>query len=323
MHKKNKTQNVLVIGDAGVDIIVHLPKIQKDNKTDFKEPFIIGGGTSANTAVSLKRLGINTSFLGTIGDDAQGKQVIDDFKNEGVNIDHLIVDRQVNTFSTFAFIDPLGERHPFIWPKNDLGFQKLDLSQIDDNAIHNATWIHSSGISMIDDTSARHSIINIFKQAKKRSIPTSFDLNLRVTDEIDPDYKNAIIETIKYSDYVLGSGEDEFYYLHPQKNWLDSAKQFSSKDRVLIVRMGDQGSIAIQGPKIIKSGAYPANVVDTLGAGDTYNAGFIASRLMRNDLSTSLSKANAVAAFNVTKKGARSSPTQEELEQFINEHTKH
>ncbi|WP_188206848.1 carbohydrate kinase family protein [Alkalibacillus aidingensis] len=320
MPNTTQSPNVLVIGDAGVDIIVHLPKIQYESSkvTDFKEPTIVGGGTSANTAVALKRLGVNTSFLGTIGDDAHGKYVMDEFQNEGVNIDQVIVDPQVHTFSIFAFIDEFGERYPYVWPKKDLGFQKLDLDQVNVEAIRHASWVHSSGISMMDDTSSRHSIIEIFRIAHHEGIPTSLDLNLRVMDgELDPDYKQAIIEVMNYCDYVLGSGEDEFYYLDPQENWLDSVKTFASNDRTIIARMGDEGSFAIQGSSVIKSAAYPVQVVDTLGAGDTYNAGFIAARLSGENIQDSLSQANAVAAYSVSKEGARSSPTGDELERFL------
>ncbi|MDQ0159304.1 carbohydrate kinase family protein [Alkalibacillus salilacus] len=313
----NQNSYVLVIGDAGVDIVVHLPEFDENGKADFKEPFLLGGGTSANTAVALSRLAMSTSFLGTIGDDAQGKQVIEDFKQEGVNIDHLIVNNDLNTFSTFAFIDENGERHPYIWPKRDLAFQSLNRDQIKDNIFQNVSWVHSSGISMLENTSARQTILSLFKEAKELGLTTSFDLNLRVDDEFDPDYHQAIIETIQHSDYILGSGENEFHYLSPEQHWLDTIKQLVSANQTFIARMGDQGSLAVQQSNTIEASGFPIQVVDTLGAGDIFNAGFIYACMKGYSTEESLKYANATAAFSVNKEGARSSPTIDELEKFL------
>ncbi|NIK12033.1 carbohydrate kinase family protein [Alkalibacillus almallahensis] len=308
---------VLVIGDAGIDIVVHLPEISEDGKADFKEPFLLGGGTSANTAVALSRLAMSTSFLGTIGDDAQGKQVIEELQHEGVNIDHLMVNNDLNTFSTFAFIDQDGERHPYIWPKHDLAFQSLNRNQLNHNIFQNVSWVHSSGISMLEDTSARQTILSLFKEAKELGLTTSFDLNLRVDSDLDSDYYKAIMETIQYTDYVLGSGEDEFHYLSTEQNWLDTVKQLVSANQTFIARMGDQGALAVQQANTIKASGYPIGVVDTLGAGDIFNAGFIYACMKGYSIEESLKYANATAAFSVRKEGARSSPTIDELETFL------
>ncbi|WP_411954650.1 carbohydrate kinase family protein [Alkalibacillus sp. S2W] len=308
---------VLVIGDAGVDIVVHLPEISGDGKADFKEPFLLGGGTSANTAVALSRLAMSISFLGTIGDDAPGKQVIEELQQEGVNIDHLMVNHDLNTFSTFAFIDQNGERHPYIWPKHDLAFQSLKRDNIKDNIFQNVSWVHSSGISMLEDTSARQTILSLFKEAKELGLTTSFDLNLRVDSDLDSDYYRAIIETLQYTDYVLGSGEDEFHYLSPEQNWLDTVKQLVSANQTYIARMGDQGALAVQQTNTIEASGYPIQVLDTLGAGDIFNAGFIYARMKSYSIEESLKYANATAAFSVRKEGARSSPKIDELETFL------
>ena len=77
---------------------------------DYPNPELVGGGTSANTAVALAKLGLPVSFLGTIGDDQYGKYIQKDFKEQGVNTADLIVDPKLNTVGVFAFIDENGER---------------------------------------------------------------------------------------------------------------------------------------------------------------------------------------------------------------------
>ena len=92
----------------------------------------------------------------------------------------------------------------------------MDLERMGSAWIKDTAWLHSSGMAIVDDTSARSSIIRMFRTAYENGIPTSFDLNLRVDNGVlDPSYRDAVMEIIQYSNYVLGSGAEEFYYLNP------------------------------------------------------------------------------------------------------------
>ena len=90
---------VVVIGDVAVDIIVHYPKFLNEGRTlvDYTTPCLVGGGTCANSAVALARLGVDTRFVGTVGDDQYGRYILKDFFKEGVGTDGLIVDAGLNT----------------------------------------------------------------------------------------------------------------------------------------------------------------------------------------------------------------------------------
>lgn len=314
MHK------VLVVGDANIDIIVPYPKFLNKERTrvEYPIPTLQGGGTSANTAVALSRLGIAASFLGSIGEDQYGKFIREDFKAEGVDMTHLIVEPDLNTIGVFAFVDETGERYLWGWPRVNQAFHVIDESKVDFEAIKEMSWVHSSGMAIVHDTSARTSMIQIFKTAWEAGIPTSFDLNLRVDNEtLDPSYEKAVREIIKYSTYVLGSGRDEFYYLGERGNWLENAKAFVSDKRTVIVRNGAAGSIGLSAEETQEVAAFSVEVVDTVGAGDVYNAGFIAARLAGKSLRESLIEGNAVSGYTVERKGSRNCPHRQELEEFL------
>lgn len=106
---------VMVVGDATVDIIVPYPKFLNKERTlvEYPEPSIQGGGTSANTAVALARLGVETGFVGSVGEDQYGRYVKNDLSKEGVDISGLIIEPELNTVGVFAFIDENGER--YLW----------------------------------------------------------------------------------------------------------------------------------------------------------------------------------------------------------------
>ena len=314
MHK------VLVVGDANVDIIVPYPKFLNEERTrvEYPTPVLQGGGTSANTAVALSRLGIQTAFLGSIGEDQYGKYIREDFRREGVDMTWLIVEPDLNTVGVFAFVDEFGERYLWGWPRVDQAFKIIDESKVDFEKIKEMSWVHSSGMALVHDTSARTSMVRIFKTAWEAGIPTSFDLNLRVDDgELDPSYEKVVREIISYSTYVLGSGKDEFYYLGEKGKWLENAKAFVTDRRTVIVRDGGEGSLGLSSEETQKAPAFRVDVVDTVGAGDVYNAGFIAARLQGKSLYESLVMGNAVSGYTVSRKGSRNCPHLQELEEFM------
>lgn len=312
--------NVIVVGDANVDIIVPYPRFLNEERTlvKYPEPSLLGGGTSANTAVALARLGVGTCFIGTVGEDQYGRYIKNDLQKEGVDISDLIIKPELNTVGVFAFIDENGERYLWGWPRVDQSFKYLDKEKVPFDKIRKADWVHSSGMSLAYDTSARKTIIRIFKEAYEAGVPTSFDLNLRVDDGVmDPEYEKAVREIIKYTNYLLGSGTDEFAYLGEEKDWKKNAKSFVADNRTVIVRNGKEGSFGYTAEGESTADAFPVEVEDTVGAGDVYNAGFISGVLAGKSLKECLMTGNAVSGYTVTKKGARSTPDKEALKEFL------
>jgi len=314
MHK------VLVVGDANVDIIVPYPKFLNMDRTlvEYPTPELQGGGTSANTAVALSRLGVSTSFLGTIGDDQYGKYIKSDFSNEGVDISQLIIEPELNTVGVFAFIDENGERYLWGWPRENQAFKYLDENKVSYESLKEVSWVHSSGMSLVYNTSARKTITKIFHIAHKLGIPTSFDLNLRVDfGKLDAEYEESIYKIIQDTSYLLGSGKDEFSYLGQAGEWKENAKSFVTEKRTVIIRNGKAGSIGISSREEIEIPAFQVEVVDTVGAGDVFNAGFIAKSLEKASLKDCLINGNAVSGYTVSRKGARNAPNKNELEEFL------
>ncbi len=110
-----------------------------------------------------------------------------DFKDAGVDVTGLVADSTLSTVGVFAFVDDRGERYLWGWPRERQSFKVLDENLVPMHMIREADWVHSSGMCLTYDTSARETIIRIFEQAHDAGVPTSFDLNLRVDDGVlDP-----------------------------------------------------------------------------------------------------------------------------------------
>jgi sugar/nucleoside kinase (ribokinase family) len=313
---------VLVVGDAVVDIIVPFPRLSGEGKrrAEFFQPCIQGGGTAANTAVALSRLGVPVSFIGSVGDDQYGRYVRKDFEAEGVATGAMIIEPDLNTVGVFAFVDESGERYLWGWPRVDQAFKVIDESKVDFGAVREAAWVHSSGMALVHDSSARSSIIDIFREAKEAGVPTSFDLNLRADDgRIDPAFRGAVMEVVEDSSYVLGSGEEEFAPLGPG-NWRENARALVREGRTIVVRLGREGAIGMAEGGESEEPAFPVEVVDTVGAGDVFDAAFIAALLRGAELRVALREGNAGAGFKVARKGARNSPRVPELRAFMEQY---
>ena len=314
---------VIVVGDANVDIIVPYPRFLDAERTrvDYPTISIQGGGTAANTAVALARLGVTTSFVGTVGDDQYGRFVRDDFTREGVDVTGLMVDSRLNTVGVFAFVDEFGERYLWGWPRDDQSFKVLDEAMVPWHRVRSADWVHSSGMCLNHDASARSTIIRIFEQAHGAGVPTSFDLNLRVDNGVlDPDFAEALRRIMPYVTHLLGSGPDEFAYLG-DGDWAGNARALACDGRTVIVRDGGNGSIGFAEGTRIDAPAFRVDVADTIGAGDVYNAGYIRAMLDGAGLGQALRDGNAVSAYTVARKGARSSPDALQLADFLNEYS--
>lgn len=305
---------VLVVGDANVDLIVPFPVVRTDGSVRPLMPELHGGGTAANTAVALGKLDVPTSFMGTIGGDDFGRLVLADFDRVGIRTEHLVVDPALNTVCVYALIDRSGERHLWGWPRERQAFAELEQDRIDWRAVEESAWVHTSGMALAYESTGRHAVIEILRRAHALGIPTSLDLNLRLRGApLDPEHRRALLDAMEHCTYVLGSGDEEFAGLYPDEDWRLSVEQAVRADRIAVARMGAAGALASTLDGRIDVPAFSAQVVDTVGAGDAFNAGFIAARLQGLPIAESLRWGNAASAHTIAGPSARSSPSRHEL----------
>jgi sugar/nucleoside kinase (ribokinase family) len=318
-----KKDKIIVVGDACVDVLIPLDELAGKMMSEASEsafrPSLSGGGTASNTAVALKKLGHNVSFMGTLGCDYGGRFFLDEFKQENINTEFVIEDPKRNTVYCFAFIDPSGEREIWAFPRTDVSYTELDLNKVDMDEVVKAKWMHSSGMNYLMDGNIRKTLPELFKRAYESGVITSFDLNTRAgrPEDIEPEVEKAVRDTIPYVNYLLGSAKDEFYSFNPQENFLDSARGFVSDKRTVIARLGSKGAVAMTPDEEYSQEPFDVKVVDTVGAGDAFNAGFIAAKASGLSLFDALTWGNAVASYKVSGNSSRHTPNLSQLEEFI------
>lgn len=309
---------VIVLGDANVDMVIRLPDRSADTPDLTRsEPQLFGGGTAANTAVALARLGVPTAFAGAVGDDGFGRFVRDDLVAEGIDTRSLHTLPAAFTPMVIAMIEPDGERLNVVWPPERGADQQLRPADIDADQIASAAWLHTSGMCL-RLSPARDTVLHAMQIAHNAGVPVSLDLNLRLElwgwgDNI----RATVARALPLVSVIFGGAADEIVPLSSIADPAEAARALAGESRIVVARQGADGALAATPEGIVQVPAFPAQVVDTLGAGDVFDAGFIAARCDGAGVREALRWGNAVAALKIQRPGARSSPTRDEVLRLV------
>ena len=271
-------RKVIGIGEAVLDIIF------KDNKPVEAVP----GGSAFNAITSLGRCGISTSFISEAGNDHVGKYIIEFLKSNGVNADNVTTFPDSKSPVSLAFLNEKNDAEYIFYkdhPHDQLEFTYPDI-QPDDIVLFGSFYAVNPVI--------RPQLVGLLDYARSHGAIIYYDVNFRPAhkDEVIRITPN-LIENLDYADIVRGSHED-FATLYKKG---DADKVYNAEIsfycRQFIYTHGSQ-PVEVRGGRDMKK-AYPVpdtKVVSTIGAGDSFNAGFIFGMLKqgitRSDLERGL-----------------------------------
>ena len=303
---------ISVLGDSNVDMSLLLSDVNK-----LKPPSLSSGGTCANVAAGLSKLGLKVKFFGTVGNDIYGKHVLEEMKNDNVDTRNLIVLDEHSTAMVIGIVQSNSERSLFVWPPEGGAHEYLEFSLIDKEHLLESDWLHVSGISLRNDP-IKTTMIEVMKLFKENNIPISFDLNIRAELwGLDLEFKETVYEAISYSDYIFGNSDEEIIPLTEKKTINEAAKAIIKENQTLICRNGSKSVLAFNKNNLTKREVFNISPKDSIGAGDAFNTGFISGVLQDKPIDEAIDCGNAVAAYKLLGYGARHLPNVKELEEFI------
>ena len=308
--------SVVVIGDANVDLEIVLPSGQHRETHHNPDPRLFGGGSAANTAAALARLGVACGFVGTVGNDTYGRFAVDSLTHAGVDTSAVGMTGHAPTVMVIVVVPPDGERLIYVWPPKGGAHAELSVETAE-SSVRDAEWLHVSGLCL-RVSPAREAVLAAMERARTAGIPVSFDLNLRLENwGWDDGFRGVVERAVEQSDVVMGAASDEIVPLAGIDDPVDAATALADGDRLVIARLGPDGAVACSGDRTIAQPGFPVDVVDTVGAGDAFNAGFIAARHGGADVASAILWGNAVAALAIEQPGARSTPKLSEVEELL------
>lgn len=321
MEKNTNTPiEVMGIGDAMVDLLTHATQLPPRGGNIWSSAVSLSpGGTTANVAANAASLGIRSGFIGCVGDDPYGQYTIQEFQKAGVDTTGVIVRPGDFTGIVLAIIDDTGER-TFIACARGASHTDLRAEDIDRLKHLLPGVIHTSGVCLVEEPS-RTALLYALQYAHERGHLVYYDPNLRLEgDYFSPELRATQWKAIACSDVVL-IGDEEMRLLFPNLSYSEGVdRMFETGVRLVVLKQGELGATIFADGYDEHCPAFKVPVVSTAGAGDSFDAGFIAARCRGADLHDALVYACAVGALKVTRPGARAVPNHAETLAFLKEH---
>ena len=289
---------VVGLGHARVDHLVVVDRYaEPDSKTEMDGFSIQGGGVVATALTTLATFHVSTSFIGKLSDDDFGRFILRGL--DGLQINTSGVVRQPGRLSPFAFIIVEQETHRRTIYYTGGNVDPLDPAEIDLQCLHRADLLIVDGLQM---------------KAQIRAAEEARRLGVRVVLDAGS-LSEGMGELVALSD-VLVASERYASEVAPRGEIEDSLIELNRMGpRTVVVTMGKEGSIGLEGDKLVHQPPLRVHVVDTTGAGDVYFGGFCFGLLQRWPLEKCMQIASAAAGLSCRDLGSRSGlPDLEEVE---------
>lgn len=299
---------LLVIGSTNMDIAAKMDHLPKPGETvgDAKL-YRAFGGKGANQAVAASRTGSGVTFIGCIGDDANGEQMRSNLDQEGINVDFISVIPEVSSGTALIFVDAKGENCIAVAP----GANNYVSPTIIDNI---EKEILKADLILLQLEIPYETVRHVCKLASIHNVKVL--LNPAPAQLLDKDVLNSLeYLVLNETEIELITGKkisgDEVFDL------CKSIRDLGPKN--IILTLGSKGSCIYNDHTKQFVKGFKVEAIDTTGAGDTF-CGAFASAICKYNMKIldSVQFANATAALSVTKKGAQSSiPQLVEVEDFL------
>ena len=307
-----KKWDVYVYGDVNIDLVVPgveaLPAPGTEVDTPVMETFV--GGGAALFALGVAKLGLKPVFQGSVGRDMYGAYIRNLFRELGAD-DSLLADS--DTKKTGISISFTNEKDrcflTYRGTNEGLSLRHMDLEQV-----KFARHVHVTGY---EGTSNHGEYLDMLTRIKALGdVTVSFDVGWDMTGA----WYEGIFELLPMID-VLFMNETECCHYTRLSDPEEGARRLAEGAGMAVIKLGKRGAMAVKDGALTFAPAYPVTVVDTTGAGDSFNAGFVSAFLRGLPVEDCLKYGNGCGALSVTKLGGNTGfPFREELEAWIRDH---
>ncbi len=292
---ENKEYDILVVGELNVDLILDRlnkpPQFGKEQRAE--EMTLTMGSSTAIYASNCTSLGSDVAFCGKVGTDNFGKFVVDSLSDRGVNTDYIIIDKNLKTGATIIF-NHANDRMMVTYPG---AMEKFSVDEVPTELYRKSRHLHTSAIFF--QPGIKKNIVTLFKNAKQHGLTTSMDTQWDPEENWDLNLEDLLPEL----DFFLPN-EQELLHLTATKSVDEALQKLSGFDTCIVVKQGTKGAILQKNGEKLSVPAYNVpDFVDAIGAGDSFNAGFIHAFLNGKDLDDCLTAGSLVAAVSTTKAG--------------------
>ena len=267
------------LGFVSNDHLAVVPFIPMDTKVKILRHEILGGGPAGNSTAGAAALGLSATFVGTVGDDADGRQILETFARQGVDTSMTKVRAGATSAIAYLWIEEKTGNRSCAWTRE--GLTELGADEIDAEAIAAAKVLHLDGHQPAAAIAAA-------KVAREAGVTVMYDAGTM---------RDGREELLALADLIICSGEfavsqaagkDKLITDGYTEDEVEAAvrKLYATyRPKVCGATMGVRGSLCFDGTNLVKCPAFKVEkVVDTTGCGDLFHTGFAVRWLETHDL---------------------------------------
>lgn len=302
--RMRKKFDLLVVGELNADLILTgdvLPEFNQVEKI-VSDSTLTLGSSSAIFACGAARLGLKVVFSGKVGGDLFGQYILDQLSSHQIDTTAIKIDKGIKTGIT-VILNRAHDRAILTYPGS---ISKLSIADIDYQLVAKCKHLHLGGYYLLDDL--RPDIPQLFRQAHDAGLTTSLDTNFDPAEK----WGDEIWKVLKITDVFLPNQTELLAITRAAA--LDAAiEKVSRSVPTVAVKLGEKGAIAFHHNSKLTAEALKIPVVDTVGAGDSFDAGFVYGFLNNWELEKTLRFACICGSLSTRKTGGTDGqPTLEE-----------
>ncbi|MFA9557833.1 sugar kinase [Evansella sp. AB-rgal1] len=286
------------------------------------------GGAESNVALGMSRLGKKTRWISRLGNDPFAGTIMSTLAGEGVDVTHVIRDDQAPTAVFFKESKGYGDPNVYYYRRNSAA-SKFKPEDVKTEWFEDARHFHVTGITPALGENTTDLVVEAMKEAKKQGLTVSFDPNLRRKLWSEEVARDTLLSLIPLCDIFM-PGLDEAEFLLGSKTEEEYCQAFLDMGAKLVVlKLGTKGSMAKFADTVLYGDPFKVeSVVDTVGAGDAFAAGFLSVLLdeenvlsegvLQTSVPKALTRANTMGALATQFKGDwEGAPTLVEVENIV------
>lgn len=308
MNLKRK-KKVLIVGELNVDIIgVGLQTFPVLGREITAQEMVLSlGSASAILACGLAKLGVPVTFISKVGKDEFGKFCLDALEAKKVKTTNILRDGKLRTGLKVS-LNFRNDKAQVTYPG---AIPHLYLKDISPKVFRDHDHLHISSYFL--QGGLLPSFPQLFQNAKQIGMTTSLDPNCDNKNQ----WNSGIWKCLEYLDLLL-LNEMEAINIAKAKSLNRALDLFAQKVPTVVIKLGSKGALAKSRGQVIQLPAFKVRTIDTTGAGDSFDAGFLYGHLNGFDLRKSLTLANACGAMSTLGMGGTESQTDwEEAQKFM------
>ncbi|MEW9702400.1 sugar kinase [Paenibacillus sp. SI8] len=276
------------------------------------------GGAESNVAIGASRLGAKVGWFGRLGKDPLGRMIFKKIRGEGVDVTRAELTADAPTGLMMREV-LMGKTSVYYYRKNSAA-SRMTAGHLDESYIAGAKILHITGITPALSESCKETVFEAVRIARKHGVKVSFDPNLRLKLWSIEEARGVLLELAKLADIFL-PGLDELKLLYQTEDWNEIVSKLRELSAVSIVKGGEDETYVVDQQTVTAVPYFKAEqVVDTVGAGDGFCAGFLTGVIKGYEYPEAVRIGNLVGSLIVQTEGDwEGAPTWEQVEAILND----